>query len=105
MMSHRKAARTCFTSGTAWEQATGYSRIIRVGELVFTAGTVAADEHGTIHGSSCYEQCCYIFEKLQRLLAQADCTLDDVVRTVCYLIDLADADDFCRAHAEYLANA
>jgi enamine deaminase RidA (YjgF/YER057c/UK114 family) len=105
MSSESVSTRTCFSSGTAWEQSTGYSRVVRVGDLVFTAGTVAADESGTIHGEGCYEQCCYIFEKLRRALEPAGCTLNDVVRTVCYLTDLRDADDFCRAHGEYMSGA
>src|SRR5688572_1913184 len=97
--------RQCYSSGTAWEAATGYSRAVRVANQIYVAGTVAADEHGSIHGAGCYEQCCYIFGKLQAALQAVGSSLEDTVRTVAYLTDLSDAEDFCRAHAQFLGTA
>lgn len=92
-----------FSTGNPWERSVGFSRAVRVGPFVLTAGTVASDEHGVIHGSTCYEQCCYILDKLAGVLRRAGSDLGHVVRVVCYLIDLADSDDFTRAHSEYFS--
>lgn len=90
-----------FSTGNPWEREIGFSRAVRVGDIIFTAGTVASDEDGNIHGSDCYEQCCYILEKLSRVLEQAGGSLRDVVRVNCYLTGLVHAPGFTRAHAQY----
>lgn len=89
------------STGNPWERSIGFSRAVRVGPFVLTAGTVASNEHGEIQGDSCYEQCCYILDKLAGVLKQAGSDMTHVVRVVCYLVDLADSEGFTRAHSEY----
>lgn len=93
-----------YSTGNPWERAIGFSRAVKIGPFVLTAGTIASDEHGEIQGETCYEQCCYILDKLAGVLQRAGCDLAQVVRVVCYLIDLADSDDFKRAHSEYFSD-
>jgi len=89
------------STGNPWERSIGFSRAVRVGPFVLTAGTIASDEHGVIQGQTCYEQCCYILDKLAGVLKQAGSDLSQVVRVVCYLVDLGDSEGFTRAHSEY----
>jgi enamine deaminase RidA (YjgF/YER057c/UK114 family) len=96
--------RSHFTTGNPWERRIGFSRAVRVGNLVFTAGTIAADEQGKVHGADVYEQCCYILDKLDGVLAKAGSGLADVVRVVCYLVDLSDGEHFTRAHSQYFSS-
>jgi enamine deaminase RidA (YjgF/YER057c/UK114 family) len=91
-------------TGTVWEESVGFARVVRVGDTFFTAGTVAADVHGAIQGVDAYEQCCYIFEKLGRSMAEAGARMEHVVKTVCYITDLAHAEGFTRAHQQYLGH-
>jgi enamine deaminase RidA (YjgF/YER057c/UK114 family) len=74
---------------------------VKVGSTVYTAGTIASDADGTIHGADCYEQCCYILNKLQAVLAEAGAELGHVVKTKAYVISAMDAEGFTRAHFEY----
>jgi enamine deaminase RidA (YjgF/YER057c/UK114 family) len=92
-------------SGTPWEDKVGYCRVLRAGNLVWTSGTVAADDQGAIHGSDVYEQCCYIFEKLQRALSDAGSSLDHAVKVTSYITDIDQADGFTRAHKQYVGEA
>ena len=69
--------------------------------MVFTAGTIAADKDGVVQGETCFEQCCYILDKLSQALTSLGSELAHVVRVVCYLVDLNDADDFTKAHSKY----
>ena len=39
--------RATVSSGTPWENTVGYSRALRVGNLVFVSGTTASLENGT----------------------------------------------------------
>lgn len=92
-------------SGAPWEPSVGYCRAIRAGKLVYTAGTMAVDEQGVIHGADSYEQCCYIFEKLARALADLGASLEHVVKTTSFITDIAEAEGFGRAHKQYLGAA
>jgi enamine deaminase RidA (YjgF/YER057c/UK114 family) len=49
------AKRTNFGSGTPWEESVGYSRAVRVGDVIHVAGTTALDEQGRL-GSSARER-------------------------------------------------
>jgi len=95
------ADRSHYSTGNPWERQIGFSRAVRVGNIVLTAGTIASDEQGIIQGDTCYEQCCYILLKLEGVLREAGSELSHVVRVVCYLVDLADANGFTQAHLEF----
>jgi enamine deaminase RidA (YjgF/YER057c/UK114 family) len=99
MLSDRQRVST----GNPWESSVGFSRAIRTGNLVFTAGTIASDEHGVVHGGDSYEQCCYIFDKLAAVLARLGSSLEHVVRVVCYLTGMEHAEGFSRAHHEHFS--
>jgi enamine deaminase RidA (YjgF/YER057c/UK114 family) len=96
--------RSRYSSGAPWEDSVGFSRALRCGTQVFSAGTLASDEHGVIHGADSYDQCCYIFRKLERALQALGAELKDVVKVVCYLVDMDDAPGFSRAHLEFLGD-
>lgn len=89
------------STNNPWERAVGFSRAVKAGGFVFVAGTIASDEEGTIHGTTCYEQCCYIFRKIEAVIG----SLEQVVRCVAYLVDPQDEPDFTRAHQEFLGPA
>lgn len=95
------ADRLRFSTGNPWERSIGFSRAVKAGNIVYTAGTIASDEQGHIHGSNCYDQMCYVLDKLQGVLEEAGSSLEHVVRVVCYLTSLSDADEFQRAHSKY----
>ena len=93
------------SSGTIWEQKFGYSRAVRVGNLVAVAGTTAVDESGTLIGEgSPYEQARFIFQKIARALTQAGASLENVVRVRTFVTDIARWEDVARAQGEVFAN-
>ena len=93
--------RTRISSGTTWEQKFGYSRAVRVGDLVMVAGTTAVDEHGTVIGAgSPGEQARFIYQKIDRALRQAGSSLADVVRVRTFVTDISRWEEFGRAHGE-----
>ena len=88
-------------SGTSWEALAGYSRAVRVGELVFVSGTTAHDANGELHGGDdAYTQAVYVLNKISGALAQVGASLDDVVRTRVYVVHLDDWREVSRAHGE-----
>jgi enamine deaminase RidA (YjgF/YER057c/UK114 family) len=91
--------RQLISSNTPWEAIAGYSRAVRVGNLVFVAGTTAADPSGTVqHLGDAAGQTLYILRKIEAALAEAGATLADVVRTRMFVRDLADWEAVGRAH-------
>ncbi|MCB9136043.1 MAG: RidA family protein [Anaerolineales bacterium] len=92
--------RQTISSGTPWETLYGYSRAVRVGNVIEVAGTVAADENGNVVGTNAYEQAKFIFTKIEKALAEAGASLQDVVRTRMFLTDVALIDEVGRAHGE-----
>jgi len=94
--------RTNFSSGTPWESLAGYSRVVRIGNFVFVAGTSSADTDGSIHGGeSAYEQTKFILGKIESALNQAGSELKDVVRTRIFVRDMSMYNDILKAHNEF----
>lgn len=88
-------------SGTAWETIVGYSRAVRVGNVIEVAGTTAVDADGNVIGSGdAAAQTRYILAKIETALHAAGATLDDVVRTRLFVTDIAQWEAIGRAHGE-----
>lgn len=89
------------SSGTAWEEQVGYSRAVRVGNVIEVAGTTAVDEHGNVVGSGDpYRQTQFILNKIEQALMAAGASLKDVVRTHMFVTDIRQWGEIGRAHGE-----
>lgn len=98
-------ARQNISSGTKWETIAGYSRAVRVGNVVHVSGTTATDEQGNVVGAGdVYAQTAYIIQKIERALKQAGASLADVVRTRIYVTDVNRWEAAARAHAEFFGD-
>ena len=75
----------------------GYARAVRVGDQVFVSGTTARSPH--LEGDA-YSQMMGAIAVVAAALGEAGAELRHVVRTVVYLIDMADAHHIARAHGE-----
>lgn len=74
--------RKLYSSGAKWESIAGYSRAIRIGNVIEVAGTVAVNESNEVVGKDdVYLQTAYILEKIQKVLQEAGADIKDVVRT------------------------
>lgn len=90
------------SSGTKWEDIVGYSRAVRIGNIVEVAGTTAVDENGqTVGLNNPYEQAKYALGKIERALKEAGASLKDVVRTRMFVIDIQQWEEIGRAHGEF----
>ena len=96
------SARQNIGSGSHWEAAVGYSRAVRVGNRIYVAGTVAADENGvTFAPGDAYAQARYALEKIAVALAEAGASMSNVVRTRMFVTDISRWQEFGRAHGEF----
>jgi len=97
--------RQLISSGAAFEERVGYSRAVRVGDRVWVSGTAPIMPGDADPPAGAYEQARVCLGIIERALAEAGATLDDVVRTRIYVTDAALIDDVGRAHGEAFATA
>ncbi|GAA4338556.1 RidA family protein [Flaviaesturariibacter amylovorans] len=91
--------RTLYASGAPWEATVGYSRAVRVGNVIEVSGTVAVDEYGVLIGEGdLYLQTEFILRKIEAVLLQAGAELRHVVRTRMFVTDISRWEEAGRAH-------
>jgi enamine deaminase RidA (YjgF/YER057c/UK114 family) len=90
------SARQNIPSSSPFEPVIGFSRAVRIGNVVHISGTgpVGADQ------ASAEDQTRRIFEIMEHALTQAGATLRDVVRTRMYLTHAADWEVVGKVHGE-----
>lgn len=90
---------------SAWEEAYGFSRLVRADTVVLLAGTTSADPSGVVLGATPYEQTVEILQKIEHELSRVGASLEQVVRTRVYVTDISRCDEVGRAHAERFAGS
>ncbi|MCH9051432.1 MAG: RidA family protein [Proteobacteria bacterium] len=77
------------------------SRAIRAGDFVFLTGQIPFKDGTPMVTGSIEEQTRAVLEDIKKTLADADCTLSDVVKAMVWLTDRADFPGFNAVYGEY----
>ncbi|WP_410810931.1 RidA family protein [Micromonospora sp. 067-2] len=85
-------------SGGPWEQRYGYSRVVRAGDLAWTAGCTATVDGRVVHVGDAAAQTAQALRIGLAALAEVGAGPGDVIRTRMYVTDRLHADEVGRAH-------
>ncbi len=97
-------SRLLVSSGGPYESIVGYSRAVRVGNIVSVAGTTAGSGGKPVAIGDPAAQTRAIFETIEKTLREASASLNDVVRTRVYLVDIAHWEEVGRIHGEIFSD-
>ena len=83
-----------------------YSQAIAAGSLVFTSGQIPINPAtGEVEGTTIEEQAEQVMQNIGAILEEAGLTFANVVKTTCFLADLADFAAFNAVYAKYFPEA
>lgn len=103
-MTAQTTKRRLVSSGSPYEPVIGFSRAVRVGDIVFIGGTAAGSSGKPVAIGDPAAQTRAILEIIEKALVDAGASLKDVVRTRIYLVDIADWEAVGRAHGEFFGD-
>ena len=90
-----------YSTGAKWESIVGYSRAVRLGNIIEVSGTVAVDESGNPYSpGNGYEQTIKIFEIIKKSILASGGTMEDVIRTRMFVTDISKWSEIGKAHGE-----
>ena len=88
-----------------WAAIVGYSRAVRIGNLIEVAGTSSTTRDGKVmFPNDAYGQTKYILEEIQKAVEELGATYKDVIRTRVYLTNIEDWPEVAKAHGEFFAD-
>jgi enamine deaminase RidA (YjgF/YER057c/UK114 family) len=91
-----------YSSGAKWEEIVGYSRAVKIGNVIEVTGTVAVDDNNElVGGTNAYAQTKFIIGKIEKVLQQAGAELKHVVRTRMFVTDISRWEEYGKAHGEF----
>lgn len=97
--------RKCISSGSYLEPEIGFSRAVRIENVIAFSGTAPIAEAGGTVGIGCvYTQTLRCLEIIKNASQEAGASLNNIIRTRVMLTDISSWKDAARAHGEFFSN-
>lgn len=92
------------SSGSAYEKPIGFSRAVRIGNIIAVAGTAPIAADGTTsHPDDLYNQTKRCLEIMKQAIIDAGGQLENVIRTRIFLKNISDWENAAKAHGEFFS--
>ena len=79
-----------------------YSQAIKTGNLVFTSGQIPViPQTGEVRRDTMMDQAEQVMQNVKEVLEAAGSSLEQVVKTTCFLADMADFEAFNQIYEQY----
>lgn len=95
------SSRKNISSGAVWEELIGYSRAVRINNVIEISGTTSTEGDKIIGVGNAYEQTKYILNKIEKVLLAANASLKDVIRIRMFVTDISKWEEIGKAHNEF----
>lgn len=92
------------SSGAKWEEIVGYSRAVKIDNLIEVAGTAPVIDGKVIGIGDAYVQTKTCLQIIEKAITNAGGSLEDVVRTRMFVTDISRWEEYGRAHGEYFSS-
>lgn len=93
-------SRKQYQTESPWEPIVGYSRAVRVGNIVEVAGTTAMKDGEVVGVGDAYAQTAAILQTIREALEHVGAKMEHVVRTRMFVTDISRWEEIGRAHGE-----
>lgn len=97
-------SRQLYSSGAEWEDIAGYSRAVRVGNMIEVAGTTALKDGKLIGKGDLYLQTKTALSNIQEAIKGLGGRLEQTVRTRMFVTDISQWESAAKAHGEFFSN-
>lgn len=92
-------------TGAKWEDIVGYSRVVKIGNIIAVSGTTAVDENNNIVGKGdAYQQTLFVLKKIENALQKVGAEMENVIRTRMFVSNIDDWEQIGKAHGEVFCN-
>jgi enamine deaminase RidA (YjgF/YER057c/UK114 family) len=92
------------SSGSEFEKPIGFSRAVRISNIISVSGTAPIAQNGTTaHRNDLYNQTKRCLEIMKKAIIDAGGQMEDVIRTRIFLKNISDWQEAAKAHGEYFS--
>lgn len=81
-----------------------YSQAMVVNNILYTSGQIPLNIDGDIVGNDIIEQTEQVIKNISYILEEAETSFDNVIKTTCFLSDMANFDDFNKVYSKYFTS-